>query len=309
MVVWRRVILPLIFVIVIAAAAAALVKLAFFPDVAEAGPTIPEATVSDPVVAVERGSVVNELSLDGSIARDEAYPVRSEVDGIVTAARVADRAMVEKGQVLFTVKQDHPVKNIDILAPEAGEVSAVALIKGQQAGIGSEVLTLTPSRYHVQATVQPARLYRLVNAPAEATVTITGGPAPFPCTGVRVQISDDGTASVRCAVPVDQIVFAGLPAKVELALGQVDDALVIPVTAVKGGAGTGTVWVDAGDGTEPEERRITLGVNDGEIVEIVSGLEEGDSIRQYVPGFAAPVQENCWDDGMGNEICESGTSW
>lgn len=309
MVVWRRVILPLLFVIVIAAVAAALVKLAFFPDAAEAGPMTPEAAISDPVVPVERGSVVNELSLDGTIARDEAYPVRSEVNGVVTAARIADGATVEKGQVLFTVKQDYPVKNIDIVAPEAGEVSGTALVKGQQAGVGGEVLTLTPSRYHVQATVQPAQLYRLVNAPADATVTITGGPAPFACTGVRVQVSEDGTASVRCVVPADQIVFAGLPAKLELALGKVDDALVIPVTAVKGGAGTGTVWVDAGDGAEPEERTITLGVNDGEIVEILDGLAEGDSIRQYVPGFAAPVQENCWDDGMGNEVCESGMSW
>lgn len=309
MVVWRRVILPLVFVIVLAAAAAALVKLAFFPDAAEADPAFPESSISDPVVAVERGSVVNELSLDGSIARDDAYPVRSEVDGVVTVAHVADGATVTKGQVLFTVKQTDPVKKIDIVAPEAGEVSGIAVVKGQPTGIGSEVLTLTPTRYHVQATVQPVQLYRLVNAPTEATVSITGGPDPFSCTGVRVQVSDDGTASVRCAVPGDQTVFAGLPAKLELALGKVDDALVIPVTAVKGGAGSGTVWVDAGDGAEPEKRKVTLGVNDGEIVEVLEGLAEGDSVRQYVPGFAAPSQEECWDDGMGNEYCESGTSW
>lgn len=308
-VVWRRIILPLFFVIVLGAAAAALVKLAFFPDAADAAPPGPVAEIVDPVIAVERGSVVNELTLEGNIARDDAYAVRTATNGVVTAVHVSDGDTVKKGQVLMTIKQDDPVKKVDLVAPEAGEVSEIAVVKGQPASIGGEGLTLTPARHHVLATVQPAQLYRLVNAPAEAQVTITGGPAPFACTGVKVQVSDDGTASVRCAVPADQKVFAGLPVSLDLALGKVDDALVIPVTAVKGGSGSGLVWVDAGDGAEPEERKITLGISDGEMVEVVEGLEEGTSIRQFVPGFVAPVEENCWEDGMGGEYCETGMSW
>jgi multidrug efflux pump subunit AcrA (membrane-fusion protein) len=175
--------------------------------------------------------------------------------------------------------------------------------------VGTETYKITPARYHLLATVEPVQLYRLVNAPTEAAVTITGGPAPFTCTGVRVQVSAEGTASVRCAIPVDQVVFAGLPATMDLALGQVDDALVVPVTAVQGGAGTGTVWVDAGDGADPEERPVTLGVNDGTMVEVVSGLEEGESIRQFVPGFVAPVEEFCYEIAPGQEQCDSGMSW
>ena len=110
-------------------------------------------------------------------------------------------------------------------------------------------------------------------------------------------------------MPGDQVVFAGLPATMDLALGQVDDALVVPVTAVQGGAGTGNVWVDAGDGAEPEERPVELGVNDGTMVEVVSGLEEGESIRQFVPGFVAPVEEFCYEIEPGVEQCDSGVSW
>ncbi|WP_353112090.1 HlyD family efflux transporter periplasmic adaptor subunit [Microbacterium sp.] len=308
MVVWRRVILPVLLIVVLGAAAAALVKLAFFPDASEASPIDPGGAVTDPVIAVERGSLVNELALDGTIARDESFAVRSEVNGTVTAVNVSDGATVTKGQVLFTVKQDEPAKKVDIVAPEAGEVSEIALVKGQPTSVGGEVLTLTPSRYHVQATVQPVELYRLVGAPSEAKVTITGGPAPFTCSGVRVQVSAEGTASVRCAIPAGQTVFAGLPAKLALALGKVDDAIVIPVTAVQGGSGNGVVWVDKGDG-EPEKRSVTLGVNDGAQVEVTDGLAEGDQIRQFVPGFAAPVQEDCWDDGQGGQMCQSGTNW
>jgi multidrug efflux pump subunit AcrA (membrane-fusion protein) len=307
-IVWRRWIFPLLLVVVLAAGAAALVKIAFFPDhtVAQVSP---EASITDPVVAVERGSVVNELSLSGNVARDEDYTVRSEITGTVTAVHVGEGATVAAGQKLFTVKQDEPKKDIDVLAPEAGEVSEIALVKGQTTSVGTETYKITPARYHVLATVEPVQLYRLVNAPTDASVTITGGPAPFTYTGVRVEVSAEGTASVRCAVPADQVVFAGLPAALDLALGQVDDALVIPVTAVQGGSGTGNVWVDSGDGSDPEERAVTLGVNDGTIVEIVSGLEEGESIRQFVPGFVAPVQENCYEIAPGVEQCDTGMSW
>lgn len=307
-IVWRRWIFPLLLVLVFGACAAALVKIAFFPDRTEAVVS-PEASITDPIVAVERGSVVNALSLSGNVARDDAFPVRTEINGTVLAVHVAEGATVTAGQKLFTIRQDEPRKDIDVVAPEAGDVSEIALVKGQMTSAGTETYTLTPARYHLLATVEPVQLYRLVNAPAEASVSIAGGPAPFSCTGVRVQVSAEGTASVRCAVPADQVVFAGLPATIDLALGQVDDALVVPVTAVQGGAGTGNVWVDAGDGADPEERAVTLGVNDGAMVEVVSGLEEGESIRQFVPGFVAPVEEVCYEIEPGVEQCDSGSSW
>lgn len=307
MVVWRRWIFPILLVLILGACAAGLVKLAFFPAAAEAVAG-PGAEITDPAVPVERGAVVNELSLSGNVARDEAYPVRSEINGTVTAVHVGTGA-VAAGQVLFTVKQDDPVRNIDILAPEAGDLSEIAVIKGQQVSVGGDVVTLSPARYHLVAAVEPVQLYRLVNTPAEATVTITGGPAPFACTGVQVQVTADGGASVRCAIPADQTVFAGLPAQMDLALGQVDDAIVVPVTAVQGGSGSGVVWVDAGEGGEPEERTVKLGVNDGTIVEVVEGLEEGEMVRQFVPGFVAPVEEYCYEIEPGVEQCDSGMSW
>jgi multidrug efflux pump subunit AcrA (membrane-fusion protein) len=307
-IVWRRWIFPLLLVLLIGACAAALVKIAFFPDRAESVVS-PEAAITDPVVAVERGSVVNALSLSGNVARDDAYPVRSEINGTVIAVHVGDGAGVAAGQKLFTVRQDDPRKDIDVLAPEAGDVSELAVVKGQTTTVGTETYKLTPARYHLLATVEPVQLYRLVNAPTEATVTITGGPAPFACTGVGVQVTAEGTANVRCAIPGDQTVFAGLPATMDLALGQVDDALVVPVTAVKGGSGTGSVWIDAADGSEPEERAVKLGVNDGVMVEVTEGLAEGDSIREFVPGFVAPVEEICYEVSPGVEQCDSGMSW
>jgi len=308
MLVWRRWVFPILMLVVCGAIAAALVKVAFFPDETSAA-LEPSASITDPVVVVERGEVVNALSLPGTIARDAAFPVRSETNGTVTAVHVADGRAVTAGQVLFTIRQDYPVRDIDVVAPEAGEISEIAVVKGQPTSVGSELATLTPARYHVLSTVQPVQLYRLIDAPTEALVTIPGGPAPFTCTGLDVDVAEDGTTSVQCAVPGDQVVFPGLPANLEITVGTVADALVIPTTAVKGGSGSGVVWVDAGDGDEPEERTIALGVSDGTMIEVTEGLAEGDTIRQFVPGAAAEVEEICYDDGMGGQYCETGMSW
>lgn len=308
MLVWRRWIFPILLLIVCAAIAAALVKLAFFPDQAEASAPAPGGELTTPVVAVERGSITDDLTVDGTIARDDAVAVRAQVEGTITGIAVAQGQSVTAGQVLFTVKQTDPVKSVDVVAPESGDLSRFELVKGQPVSLGSEVATLTPARYHVVATVDPVLLYRLVGAPTEAQVTIQGGPAPFTCTGLGVQVAEDGSTSVVCAVPTDQQVFAGLRASLAVRVGQADDVLVVPTTAVKGGAGTGVVWVDA-DGSA-EERTVELGVTDGTRVQVTSGLEEGDTVRQFVPGTTSGVEPVCYDDGMGGQYCEdAGMSW
>lgn len=306
MIVWRRWIFPILLLIVCAAIAAALVKLAFFPDEADAATPVPGGELTTPVVQVEKGSITDELTVDGTIARDDAVTIRAQVEGTITNVAVAQGQSVAAGQVLFTVKQTYPVKNIDVTAPEAGELSSFELVKGQPVSLGAEVAKLTPARFHVVGTVDPVLLYRLVGAPTEAQVTIQGGPAPFTCTGLKVQVAEDSTTSVVCAVPTDQQVFAGLKATLGVTVGSAADVLVIPTTAVQGGAGTGVVWVETD--AEPEERDVELGVTDGTLVQVVSGLEEGDSIRQFVPG--TPGEQACYDDGMGGQYCEeAGMSW
>ena len=307
MVIWRRWVFPILMVLVFGVIAASLAKLAFF-SADERAAISPGGQVTDPVISVELGTVVNELSLQGKIARDADVTVRATNAGSVIAVHVSDGASVAAGQALFTVRQDYPRRDFDIVAPEAGRLSQFGTVVGQDVATGTEVAKLTPERYHLLATVEPVQLYRLLNAPSEAEVTITGGPAPFTCTGLSTQVSDDGTTSVRCAVPGDQIVFPGLPAQLEIAVGTAENVLTVPATAVKGGAGTGVVWLVGADG-EPSETKVELGVSDGTIVEVLSGLTEGQQIRQFVPGSAAPVEEFCYEIAPGEEVCETGMSW
>lgn len=309
MMVWRRWIFPILLVLVFGAIAAALLRMAFFADAGKAAEQ-PGAEMTSPLVEVQTGSVANELSLQGSVAQDEDRSVRATANGAVTAvhAKVGDR--VAAGDPLFTIKQDEPVKFVDVTAETAGTLTEFSPLLGQMVGVGEESAKISPASFHILATVEPVQLYRLVGAPGEGTVTITGGPAPFTCTRLSTQVAEDGTTSVRCRVPAKQTVFPGLPVQLTISIGSADDVLVVPTTAVKGGAGSGIVWVDAGDGTAPGERKVKLGLNDGENVEVRKGLKPGEQVLQFVPGTEAPApEENCWEIAPGQMECESGARW
>lgn len=156
----------------------------------------------------------------------------------------------------------------------------------------------------------PEQQFRLLTIPSEASVTVTGGPAPFLCTALRMGTAAAAdpaegaettgdvpgaapSASITCAVPAGVTVFAGLAAKLEVTAGAAEDAVLVPITAVQGSVESGNVWVVGADG-EPVETAVKLGITDGTQVQIVEGLAVGDTVLEFVPGEdVAPV-----DDGM-----------
>ncbi|WAP52798.1 hypothetical protein OL239_06355 [Arthrobacter sp. ATA002] len=126
--------------------------------------------------------------------------------------------------------------------------------------------------------------------------------------------------SVSCSIPADVPVFAGLGAAIDITAGQAEGVVTVPTTAVRGAVQTGIVWVMPGGAAAPEaagtdgpagggagggggagdgaaagpgldggagaavEREVSLGLNDGQTVEITAGLAEGEMVLQFVPG-------------------------
>lgn len=203
-------------------------------------------------------------------------------------------------------------------------LSSLDVIPGQVVAIGAVTGQIAPPSFNVTATLTPEQQYRLSEQPTEALVTITGGPAPFTCTGLSITTALAGAgsgegeqgvqpapasgsgATVRCAVPAEVRVF-GLAAQVTISAGAADDVLVIPTTAVERGAETGIVWLFDAAGVSAEHS-VTLGVSDGQNVQVVDGLVEGDLILQFVPGAPAVqpgMGENCVTNPDGSMVCSS----
>ena len=306
----RRWVFPIIWMVIFAVIAAALVKVAFFPDSASAGGdgAVPTGEIVEPQVPVMLGTIRNDVVLDGTVNADAAVPVKATLAGEVRKVIGVQGQAVAPDTELLTIRSEtiNPdgttsAKTVTVKAGAAGVLSSFTVLQGQMVTVGETVGQIAPPSFNVTATLAPEQQYRLLEQPTEATVTVTGGPAGFVCTGLTITTPLAGAGSgtgdgetpgsgsgttVKCAVPADVTVFPGLTAKLTIAGGIAENVLTLPMTAVEGAAGSGIVYVVLPDGSN-EERPVTLGINDGINVEITGGITEGELVLQFVPGAPA----------------------
>jgi multidrug efflux pump subunit AcrA (membrane-fusion protein) len=76
---------------------------------------------------------------------------------------------------------------------------------------------------------------------------------------------------------------SGLNASVEVIAGRAENALLVPVEALRElGPGQYAVMIMVGD--EPQMRQVEVGLMDYAYAEIISGLEEGDQVSTGILG-------------------------
>lgn len=205
-----------------------------------------------------------------------------------------------------TPKTTEKVTYIDVYAPTTGTIN-YSVIKDQETTVGTSIASISTGTYSATGTISASQQYQLTQAPTSATLTIKSGPAPFACGNLKIgtgtassstnstaapkdstdtSSGDATTVQVRCAVPADKKVFPGLKATISIAVGEAKGALTVPLTAVQGNYATGKVWLvpDPTKPTKAVETTVKLGINDGNQIVVTSGLKEGDSILQFVPG-------------------------
>lgn len=325
----RRVVLPVLRLIVWSVIAVALCVIAFRQtapalEATDDGVVAPGADFTDPVVEVGRQSIVNAVELTGSVQPVAAVEVKAPENGTAVYFAMPSGRYVENGEPLMTLRRSEerePLQQTDAEGnvttverpPVAVDSTAYANASGEitftvaindEVSKGDVIARIDPQQSYIAAAVPAALLYRLISLPATAEVTITNGPAPFECGGLRLEtLSGETGAStqLRCDIPADVVVFPGLEVNVSVVTATVDDALVVPLTSVLGSYEAGSVWLVGADGV-PVETPVALGLNDGEHIQVVEGLAEGDTVLQFVPG-ADPTYP---DDGSGEGDGEDG---
>ncbi|HEY8590259.1 MAG TPA: HlyD family efflux transporter periplasmic adaptor subunit, partial [Naasia sp.] len=237
----RTWVFPILRILVFAIIAAALVKLAFFADPAGEDPgAVPTGSIVDPQVVVARGTIVNDVTLPATVSADPAVPLRSTAVGNVDEVFIQQGATVTQGDKIYDIKVEtpqDPVEGVDsegnptvtqpkpivkfekVLAPISGVLTSLTVLAGQAVAVGDTTGQVAPPSFSVSGALSPEQQYRLLDRPTQATVTITGGPAPFTCTNLTITAplpGEDGGegappagATVRCAVPPEVTVFSG----------------------------------------------------------------------------------------------------
>ncbi len=286
-----------------------------------AGPEAPTLELTSPTVPVGRGTVENTVTVQGTVVADPDVTVKATAAGTVRRVLVPAGSPVTAGQALLEIRSEQerpPVAGTDadgnptmtpqaplvrtstVTAPAAGKLTTVDVLVDQIVAVGDKVGAISPGTLSVTATLTQADQFRLLAPPAVAEVEVQGGPAPFSCTGLVLgpaATGDDpqadgtvpdpgagagGGTTARCAVPAGVTVFAGMGATVRVQAGLAENVLVVPITAVQGSVQTGKVWMVGPDGAE-EERAVTLGITDGDMIEVREGLAEGDQVLQFAP--------------------------
>jgi multidrug efflux pump subunit AcrA (membrane-fusion protein) len=257
-------------------------------------------------------------------AGERLFQIRSEGESVETMESAEEAPSARRKPRAPIVPAAPKPTYTNVVAPVAGKVSGFAVAVGDPVSKGLAIASVQPRTFKAVGNITPLDRYRLLNRPSKARVTIKGGPKPFTC--VQLAIGDsaaaaapsspegggemgggegggegDAATTVTCRVPERVTVFDGLTMSMEVAAGAASEVLAVPVTGVRGLLGTGTVWVVGDDGLETE-RRVRLGITDGKVVEVKSGLKPGDNVLRYVPGSTAGQQDEgdpCADPSMG----------
>ncbi|WP_404290604.1 efflux RND transporter periplasmic adaptor subunit [Glutamicibacter arilaitensis] len=215
----------------------------------------------------------------------------------------------------------------DIYAPATGKVTKFDIELNDEVTKGADLANVQPQNFIAVGTINPLDRYRLTDSTLEATVTIDGGPEPFTCKNLRVgdtsapssdsskdqdpdagmetmngqsQTETSSGSEISCEVPADVVVFDGLTMNMDIEAGSAENVLTVPVSAVRGLVGQGAVW-RLDENSKEIRTEVELGVTDGKIIEVISGLKAESEVLRYVPG-SDPVPDQEFDEDMGMEI-------
>jgi multidrug efflux system membrane fusion protein len=239
----------------------------------------------------ERGK---ELVKSGFVTKD-AYDQRASAMHQAEAALVLDRAAIEAAKLNLGYTE--------IRAPFAGRLGRNQAAKGALVGPATGALNTLVELDPIYVIFNPSEteLAEIAAARAagkvEAEISLAGKPDAIRKGELTFldNIVDKATGTIAARVTIANPDFTLLPGqyvRVRLHIRDEPDALMAPQAAL-GSSQMGRYVYVVGEGDKAEQRPLTLGPRDGELVSVAKGLNEGDRIivgnlQKIGPG--SPVQ-------------------
>src|SRR5262249_28893931 len=172
----------------------------------------------------------------------------------------------------------------DLVGPPAGIVTGVNLQKGSMAPSGAAI-TIASSAYQVTADVVESDVSKIqVGQAATITVDAINADVTGTVSAIAPTTSDSSGSSnsvVSYAVTIDlatppPAIRSGMTANVTVTTASASNVLAVPAAALRGTKGSYTVLVLVDGVAQPQP--VTVGLITSSLVEIKSGLNEGDDV-------------------------------
>ena len=265
-----------------------------------------------------RQDLTNRVSLTGKVTINPVYGLVAPVDGEVRYLNVRPPTKPPtKPTRVATVWAGNKPTHVEV---PAGSMFAGRLVDDRsKVTAGMPIVSAKYAGYGLVADLDAGQAYKIAGAVGSVQAQIKNGPGPFACAMLgTVAALPEGTVPAApppsqppagdsnaaqpigpgapersdptglrlvCTAPADIRMINGAAATLDVVTEKATNVLVLPVEAVAGRQGKGKVDVVGPDG-QRQTRDVELGLTDGKVIEIKSGLTGDENVA--VPGPNLP---------------------
>jgi len=243
------------------------------------------STFSVRTAAITRRTMQEYIELNGEIVTDASVKVYPQVAGEIRSIRVALGSEVKRGQLIAEIDPSTPGSTYvinSVYAPIAGTVISSPMPVGSTVTTSTSIIELGDITDIEVETMIPERYVGVLKAGLKAAVSFKAFPGEsFSATVTRISPVVDAvsrTKTIRLSFDrADPRINAGMFAKIKLDTVSHADRLAIPAGAVLSGSSGSYVFIVNADSTI-SKRAVTTGVDIDELVELTSGVAEGELV-------------------------------
>lgn len=285
-----------------------------------------------------RQDLTNQLSLSGTVALDPVFGLVAPVAGQVRYADVKRPKSTPTKPTRVATVYSSDGKGHPVSVPAGAVFDGRLLDDRSAVTAGMPIVSAKQIGYGIVADIDGAQAYQISDSLGSVKAQIKGGPGPFACTplgtiaalpagtiptqpppaapsagptmgpvpvmtppgadeGSGGQGSDPTGLRLVCTAPAGVRLINGAAATVAVVTARATNVLVLPVEAVAGQQGTGQVDVVGPDGTR-QTRSVVLGLTDGKMVQIKSGLTGQETIAVPGPDLPTPPPDTAGPGGV-----------
>lgn len=234
-------------------------------------------TTYDSYTALRR-TISNSLSFSGNVSVKDNITYTASSAATVRQILVSDGQEVEAGERLMRLSNGETIK-----AGFAGEVNQILVEEGDEVASGAELIQVVDfDNMEVSMRVDEYQIGQL-SVGQECQVTVTALEETFDSTIShinRISASGGSTAyyTVTASLSPTEDVLPGMQVTVTIPQEEATDAIILNKDALSFTVNNSAFVLVQNESGEMEQKQVEIGVDNDNYVEIVSGLEEGDTV-------------------------------
>ncbi|MFA6215629.1 MAG: efflux RND transporter periplasmic adaptor subunit [Patescibacteria group bacterium] len=244
-------------------------------------------------------SNVNAIKSDKDTISNSDFTIKEKTQSLADLRAGTDPLDLQSAELSVRQKQialaDAQTKLADytIRAPFDGVVAAVNVEKSDSASSGTAIVTLVTKQKIAEISLNEVDAAKVKTG--QKVILTFDAVADLKITGQVAAVDTLGTVSsgvvsynVKITFDVqDDRVKPGMSLSANIITDSKQDILVVPLSAVKTG-GDSSSYVQVLINNQPEQKTVTTGLSNDTMIEITSGLAEGDQIiTQTISGASA----------------------